>query len=236
MTRFRTRFLIPVALISACLLILSGITATSLINQQETVADLQRENLGSRRVAIELDECLTDLLLLLRDQVEDTSKLHDRAKLHLLDVRKYADQPTEKELAGRLEIGFAAYLAQRKSMPPPGVAGHDEALREAALRLEVDVLRPCREFKQFNSERIQQTTDRHERELRELAWGMGGIGFLGATAGIVLGFGVSGAVSATSAGCRCASAMRPVCLARKLLTSSSPTTASSAASTQTSSC
>ncbi len=194
MTRFRTRILLPVSLISTCLLVLSVLTATALIAQQKTVATLQRENLGGRRVAIELDECLTDLLLLLRDRIEDTAKLHERARLHLVDLRGFADQDTEKILASRLESGFAAYLALRSSSPPLGCAGHEEGLREAAARLESDALRPCREFKQFNSERIEATTQRHERELAELAWGMAGIGFLGALAGVVLGFGISGAV------------------------------------------
>ena len=195
LTRFRTRILIPVALIAACLLVLSVLTATSLIAQQKTVAKLQRENLGSRRVAIELDECLTDLLILLRDRVDDTSKLHERSKLQLVEIRNYADQDTEKLLADRLEKGFANYLKLSTAVPPKGSPGHDEGIREAALLLEVDVLRPCREFKQFNSDRIESTTQQHERELTELAWGMAGIGFLGATAGIVLGFGISGAVN-----------------------------------------
>ncbi len=195
MTRFRTRILLPVALIAACLLVLSVLTATSLIGQQKTVAKLQRENLGSRRVAIELDECLTDLLILLRDRVEDTAKLHARAALQLIEIRNYADQDTEKLLADRLETGFAGYLKLSGAVPPKGSPGHEEGIREAALRLEVDVLRPCREFKQFNSDRIEATTQQHERELTELAWGMAGIVLLGATAGIVLGFGISGAVN-----------------------------------------
>ncbi len=194
MMRFQTRILLPICLISTCLLTLSVLAARSLIRQQLTVAELQRENLGSRRVAIELDECLTDLLLMLRDRIADTGKLDDRAKLHLVDIRAFADQPIEQDLADRLETGFAAYLILRKSMPPPGSPQYEDALREAAARLEIDVLRPCREYKQFNSDRIERTTDQHERELRELAWGMAGIGFLGALAGVTLGFGISGAV------------------------------------------
>ena len=194
MTRFRTQILLPVSLIAACLSVLSTLVAMSLIGQQNTVAELQRENLGSRRVAVELDECLTDMLLLLRDRFEDTEKLHGRAKIHLVEIRMYADQPTEKQLADRLEVGFKHYLDLREAAPRKGSPGHDEALRKAVDVLETDVLRPCREYKQFNSERIETSTGEHERELRELGWGMAGIGLLGATAGIVLGFGISGAV------------------------------------------
>lgn len=192
--RFQTRILLPVSLIALCLVLLSVLTAVSLIGQQRTVASLQRENLGSRRVAIELDECLTDLLLLLRDRVEDTSQLHDRAAAHFVEIRRFADQRVEIELAEKLEKGFAAYLSARRAMPAPGRPGHVEALREAIAILENESLKPCREFKQFNGDRIDSTTQQHERELLQLTWGMAGIGGLGALAGIVLGFGVAGAV------------------------------------------
>ncbi len=194
MTRLHTRIILPVALVSACLLVLSVLTATSIISRQKSVAKLQRENLDSRRTSIELDECLTDLLLLLRDRVEDTSKLHERARLHLVEIRNTADQRREIELADSLESGFAAYLNRRRAMPAAGSPGHAEGLRDAATVLEFEVLKPCREYKQFNSERIENVTRQHERELLELAWGMGGIGTLGAAAGVVLGFGIAGAV------------------------------------------
>ena len=194
MTRLHTRIILPVALVSACLLVLSVLTAVSLIGRQKSVAKVQRENLDSRRMSIELDECLTDLLLLLRDRVEDTTKLHERARLHLVEIRNSADERREMELADGLETGFAAYLHQRRTMPPAGSPGHVEGLRDAATLLETEVLKPCREYKQFNGERIETTTRQHERELLELAWGMAGIGTLGAAAGVVLGFGISGAV------------------------------------------
>ncbi len=194
MSRLQTRIILPVAIVSTCLLVLSVLTATALIDRQKSVAKLQRENLESRRMSIELEECLTDLLLLLRDRVEDTFRLHERARLHLVEIRNAADQTREIQLADELERGFAAYLDMRSKMPASGVAGHIEGLRDAGSVLETEVLKPCREYKQFNGERIELTTRDHERELLELAWGMAGIGILGAVAGVIFGFGVSGAV------------------------------------------
>ena len=144
MTRLHTRIILPVALVSACLLVLSVLTAVSLIGRQKSVAKVQRENLDSRRMSIELDECLTDLLLLLRDRVEDTTKLHERARLHLVEIRNSADERREMELADGLETGFAAYLHQRRTMPPAGSPGHVEGLRDAATLLETEVLKPRR--------------------------------------------------------------------------------------------
>jgi hypothetical protein len=70
MKRFQTQVLFPMVAVAACLLVLAGLTATSLIWQQSELVELYRENLNSRRAAIEFDECLSDLLLLLRNRAE----------------------------------------------------------------------------------------------------------------------------------------------------------------------
>ena len=46
----------PVVAVAACLFILGGIAAWSILWQQSDLAEVYRENLTSRRVAIELDE------------------------------------------------------------------------------------------------------------------------------------------------------------------------------------
>ncbi len=202
MKRFQTRVLLPVVAVAACLLVLGALTATSLIWQQSDLAELYRENLNSRRAAIEFDECLTDLLLLLRNRVEtpdapplgrSMEPLHRRAREHLADLRRFADQPAERNLADQLEAGFARYLAEWGGSP---AGGREDAKRVAAAadRLEAEVLKPCREYKQFNAERIDDNTRRHDRDLRTLGWGMAGIGLLGALAGVVLGYGLARAV------------------------------------------
>jgi signal transduction histidine kinase len=187
--------------VAVCLLVLGALTATSLIWQQSDLADLYRENLNSRRAAIEFDECLSDLLLLLRNRVESPDSpplgksiepLHRRAHEHLTDIRRFADQPAERSLADQLDMGFARYLADWGN--PAGVGEDATRVAAAADRLETEVLKPCREYKQFNAERIDDNTRRHDRELRTLGWGMAGIGLLGALAGVVLGYGLARAV------------------------------------------
>jgi two-component system sensor histidine kinase HydH len=198
MKRFQTRVLWPVVGVAACLLVLGALTATSLIWQQSDLADVFRENLNSRRAAIELDECVSDLLLVLRNRAESPDApplgtaiepLHRRAREHLADIRRFADQPAEKHLADQLDAGFTRYLTEWE--------GRREEVRRvaaAADRLEAEVLKPCREYKQFNAERIDDNTRRHDGELRTLGWGMAGIGLIGALAGVVLGYGLARAV------------------------------------------
>lgn len=185
------RILGPPVLISLCLGTLCAFTAVSLFYQQAATTNALRENVASRRAATELEECVSDLLVLLRDRVEAVSALHDRAQAHLRTIVELADQFDEQRLASRAQEGFTHYFQHWKEMPPPGRSGHDLAVKEAMRLLETDVLTVCQELRQYNTRRIEESTQQHDRVLRNLAWGMAGVSGLGAVAGLVLGFGVS---------------------------------------------
>jgi two-component system, NtrC family, sensor histidine kinase HydH len=190
-TGIQTRFFWPLSLLATCLTALCTLTAVSLFQQQATVAGMFRENVASRRVAVELEECLTDLIALEREQVEAVSALHTRVHTHLASIRDVADQPEEKELSARITVAFADYLHRWHALPPPSDPRHGVAVREATRHLEAEVLPPCTEFRLFNGRRLEAATEDHERVLRRLAWGLAGIGVVGALAGLVLGFGVA---------------------------------------------
>jgi signal transduction histidine kinase len=195
MVGFRLRLLLPVILIALSLITICTITAVSLFNEQATVTRVLRENVESRRAAVELEECLTDLVALENNRIESVSVLHDRVRVLTQAVADSADQPEERQLYEAMQTGFARYLARWQGMPEPGTPGHDAARREATRVLENDVLKPCQDFEQYNARRIEASTEHHERILRQVAWGMALIGGLGAVAGIVLGFGVSRGLS-----------------------------------------
>ena len=191
MTAFRLRYLGPVVLIALCLVTLCTFTAVSLFHQQAGLTRALRENVESRRVAVELEECLTDLIALENDRVESVAVLHDRVRVLLRAVRDAADQDEERRLQDQLDRAFTGYLARWQTMPPPGHPDHDPARRDATKLLEAEVLRPCQEFMVYNVRRIEDSAEHHERVLRQLAWGMAGVGGLGGVAGVVLGFGVA---------------------------------------------
>lgn len=191
MSAVRLRYLGPVVLIALSLAVLCTITAVSLLQQQEAVTDVLRENVESRRAAVELEECLTDLVALEDDRVESVAVLHDRVRTLLASTRRAADQPEEQALQAKLEAAFADYLGRWAALPPPPDPGH-EAARAAATRfLDAEVLSPCREFEGYNTRRIETSAGHHERVLRRLAWGMAGVGGLGGVAGVVVGWGVA---------------------------------------------
>lgn len=191
MTELRWRIFWPVMLATACLVALCVFTAVSLFRQQATIARVLRDNVASRRAAVEMEECLNDLLALENAHVEAVAPLHDRLRVHLVAVRAAADEPEERRLADRFEAGYADYAERWRALPPPGHPGHEAEVREAIRVLEAEVLRPCTDFRLYNGKRLEETTEQHESVLRHLAWGMAGLSALGGFAGLVLGFGVA---------------------------------------------
>ncbi|MBX9623653.1 MAG: hypothetical protein K2X82_07545 [Gemmataceae bacterium] len=195
MSAFRLRYLGPVVLIALCLVVLCTITAVSLFHQQAAVTRVLRENVSSRRAAADLRGCLNVLVELENRHVENVADLHDRAAGHLRTIRRFADQPEERAIADRLDAGFRDYLRRWQAVPPPGHPGHDAAVADATRLLEAEVLLPCREYEGYNDHRVEESTQGHERVLRQLAWGMAVVGGLGGVAGVVLGFGAARALA-----------------------------------------
>ena len=197
MPGLRWRLFWPVILVALCLATLCVFTAMSLFHQQATLAQVFRENVASRRAAVELEECLTDLIALENAHVEAVTPLHDRAAKHIKAVREVSDEPEEERLATRIEITFADYLQQWRTLPPRATdkTARDEGMKNVVKYLESEVLHPCTEFRLYEGRRLEETTADHERVLNQLAWGMAGVGGLGAVAGIVFGFGLARVLS-----------------------------------------
>lgn len=185
------RFFWLVSLGTLVIVCICAVIAIGLFRQQATVASVFRENVASRRAAVELEECLTDLIALEEAHVESVAALHDRIGTHLLTLTEVADQPVEFELQARISSAFTEYLRRWDALPPTGHPDHDAARRAVTHFLEVEVLRPCTEFRLYNGRRLEQATEAHEAVLGWLGWGMAGIAVLGGVAGLVLGFGVA---------------------------------------------
>jgi len=185
MRKFQFRYLMPVALISACLVALSVVTAVSLFGQQESVTRVLRENVQSHRAAVELEECLHDLALIEDDHVTRVAVLHDRVRTLLAQLVPLADQPEEKVLLVQMTRAFDAYLSHW------GAATDDTARWQATGFMKTALVKPCQEFETYNTLRLSESTEHHDRILRQLAWGMAGVGVMGGVAGLVLGYGVA---------------------------------------------
>ncbi len=185
------RLLFLLMLICGLLIVFCVFTAVSLVQQQATISDLLRENIASRRAATELEECIVDIVALLKDRIESVGPLHERAKIHLRQAREYADQPEELVLLDQLEESFEAYVTHWHQMPRVGEPGHATAVREALEILELNLQKPCEELIQYNAGQIEIVVEEHERLLRNLAGGIAAVSGLGGVAGLVLGLGVA---------------------------------------------
>jgi two-component system sensor histidine kinase HydH len=192
--QLRLRYLWPVALISGCLVLLCAGTAISLLQEQATLSVTLRENIESHQAAAELEECLFDLITLLQHRVEAVTSLHERVERHLKHLHVVADHQEEQQLAQRIQRGFGEYQKRWQALPPRGPE-HDQAVKDVARYLDTDLLRPCQEFEEYNKARILVSTQAHEQVLERLAWGLAGVGVLGAVAGLVFGFGVARGLS-----------------------------------------
>ena len=195
MSGFRLRYAGPVIFGALCLVTLCAVTAISLFREQSSVTRSLRENVSSRRAAADLRGVINTLVELEHRHVETVADLHARAQSHIRDVRHFADQPTEQDLAARLSAGFEDYLARWRSLPPAGDPTHDRAVADATRLLEAEVLGPCRDYVAYNDNRVEASTQGHERVLRQLASGFAVIGVLGGIAGVVIGFGIARGLS-----------------------------------------
>jgi signal transduction histidine kinase len=192
---WRWQFVWPVVLATVCLVGLCTFTAVSLLRQQVMVHRAFHNELKSRRTAVELEECLSDVLALQQDRVESVAALHARARRHIRTLTDLADEPGERDEIVQLMGMFDQYMRLWSAMPPPGSPGHEASFREARRLLETDLLRQCREVEQASHRRLEETTREHERVLQQLAWGLAGVAVLGGVAGLVLGFGVARGLS-----------------------------------------
>ena len=194
MSAIRMKFLLPAAAVTLVLTMLCIVTAMFLFRQQSAMTSVLRENVTSRRAAVDLEECLYDIAALLHDNVDDVSALNERLEQHLRRLRKVADQPEELAASAKLDGGLAEYLETWKKIPTKADPQHEIAVQVALEQLEQQLIKPCQQFRLYNGRRIEQSTMQHESVLTRLAWGMTGIGVFGGIGGIVLGFGVTRAL------------------------------------------
>ena len=191
----RVRFFWLIALVSTALVALCTVTAVSLFREQSRIAEILRENVQSRKAAVELEECLAGLIAQEEDRVESVAALHARARSHLQDLSSSADDRLEEELYASLLTAFDNYLAKWAALPPLGSPKHDAAVRSATRYLEMRVLKASQDYRLYQGKQLDDSTLQHERVLKQLGSGMALVGILGGIAGMVMGFGVARGLS-----------------------------------------
>lgn len=179
---YPTRFLVTAAASSLLLLGSSVVVAVYLNREQARTAQVLGENIGSRRAATNLEETLTDLIALHRRGTEAVEPLHDRVRIHLAEIKQFADKPEELKIANDVEASFSAYLQLLKN------GGGGPA---AADLLQSNTLPACVDLREFNALQIDESEREHQRVLQRLAWGFAAVGTLGSSAGLIMGYGLA---------------------------------------------
>lgn len=137
------------------------------------------ENIGSRRRA-------TDLLRALEALPAGSPAAGEGAQRRVGELigraRRFADKPEESRLVGRLEEGFTRYL---RSQPADAV---EQGSREESSLVQSELIPACRELEQFSSDEVDRSEHALQRVVAWTAWGLAGVGLVGATAGALLGY------------------------------------------------
>jgi two-component system sensor histidine kinase HydH len=171
------------SLFVSLLFLSSCITAAVYLHHRQS-ASLRAldENLWSRRLAADLLRAL-EALPGDRSTVDDT--LHRRVEELIGQARRFADHPEEGQIVDRLEEGFAHYLRIRQASS----AGRED--REARSVLETELIPACLALERFNSTQVDRSERLLHRTVAWMAWGLVGVGLVGALAGVLSGYAVA---------------------------------------------
>jgi two-component system sensor histidine kinase HydH len=175
------QFLVATAAPSVLLLASTAVVAIYLSSERARTAAELRENSGSRRAAVGLDETLADLLTLRTRGVEELSTLHERASAHLEEINLYVNKDEERALARQVDESFTRYLELWNS----------GRTREATKLLASETIPFCRDLRRFNTNEEKRSEQEHNRAITWLTWGFAAVGTLGSGAGLVLGYGLA---------------------------------------------
>jgi len=181
----------PTVFVSLLLLGLCIATAAHLYRQQATTAQILEENIVSRKIDHDLETAVDDLIAGHRDRSDQVDALHDRIRALLAQARELAAEEEERSLVSQLEHSFTRYRQRWDTRVAPVQASGEDAVTAARTILQTETLPLCRQLREYHSLRIEQATAAHRQAVPWMAWGLAGVGSIGALAGLVLGYSVA---------------------------------------------
>ena len=189
--RFSLRVAWPTILVGLVLLGASTTAAVYLQRQQAHTAELLRENVSSRTVAQDLETTLENLIALLRRGSTQVDDLNEYTKSLLTRADVHADKEEEKRLVVQVMTSFDGYAQAWQDRQQEGEASKTNRIESALRTLEAETLPRCRALREYNGQQIVDSEQVHGRTVTWMAWGLAGVGGVGALAGVILGYGVA---------------------------------------------
>jgi two-component system sensor histidine kinase HydH len=181
----------PTVFVSLLLLGFCTATAVYLYRQQATAAQILEENVVSRKIDHDLETAVAALIAVHRDGSDQVDALHERIQALLAQAQALAATEEERSLVRQLEHGFTRYRQRWETRVAPVQASGEDAVTAAMTILETDTLPLCRQLREYHSLRIEQAAAAHRQTVHRMAWGLAGLGSIGALAGLVLGYSVA---------------------------------------------
>lgn len=195
------RMILPLAAMSAVLLLVGGLAASYLHRLQGESLHLLDESVGRVQAAEELEITSHEL----RYQIRQQLSAHDerslaaiteqkkQADFWLSKAREVADTGRERALIRQIEQGYARLFTEfRKALDSDAAEEH----RQAVLGLIHDmaskeILRPAREWLDLNRQRMASIGERNQAIADRMGAGLLLLGMCGAVAGLLTGYGIA---------------------------------------------
>jgi signal transduction histidine kinase len=185
------RITAPIILVSLLLLGLCVVTGAVLWQWQSGTAETLQENVGSRRVAYELEVTLRHLAQLLRTGSLRVEVLHDDIGSLLREAQAYADKSEEIQLVGQLKDSFGRYFRHWEMSRRAKGDARQQAATAALAVLDRETIPVCRRLRDYNTSQIEISEAAYRQTVFWVGVGLIGICSLGATAGLLMGYGVA---------------------------------------------
>lgn len=181
----------PTVLMSVLLLGLCTAAAVYLYRQQATTAEILARNVVSRQLDHALETVVDELVTVQREGSDQVEALHERIQVLLAQAQELAETEEERRLVRQLEHSFARYYQHWETRFSPVEAVDPAAAQAAVMILETETLPLCRQLREYHSLQIEHAAAAHRQTVPWMAWGLAGVGSLGAIAGVLLGYGAA---------------------------------------------
>ncbi len=181
----------PTVLVSVLLLGLCTAAAVYFYRQQATTAEILARNVVSRQLDHTLETVVDELVTVQREGSDQVGALHERIRALLAQAQELADTEEERRLVRQLEHSFARYYQRWETRVAPVEAADPVAVQAAVTILETETLPVCRQLREYHSLQIEHAAAAHRQTVPWMAWGLAGVGSVGAIAGVLLGYGAA---------------------------------------------
>ncbi|HEV3116951.1 MAG TPA: ATP-binding protein [Gemmataceae bacterium] len=185
--------LVSIALVLACIF---GALALNYVNTN-LLKELT-ENIESTRAAQHLETATEELIRLLKgahDRPEELARQinakNQEARQRLDEALALANLEGEKILVPKIEKGFAEYIRDWEARPSAGGSELADYDKNLAGRLDDQVLRPCKDLRDFNLKEIETSNLKNQQIIKGLNWALLAVGLAAPLSGLLLGYAVA---------------------------------------------